>query len=73
LEVAGFADDLLLLASSEQRLQHAVDWFSAPCDQAEQRLQHAVDWFSAPCDQAGIERKIALRRPRNCVSASGQQ
>jgi len=28
------ADDLMLLASSEQHLRHALDKFSAACDQA---------------------------------------
>ena len=33
-----FADDLVLLASSQQCLQHALDRFSAACDRAGRKI-----------------------------------
>jgi len=33
-----FADDLVLLTSSQQGLQHALDQFSAACDQARMKI-----------------------------------
>jgi len=38
LTVCFFSDDLVLLASSEQDLQHAVDRILAACDQTEMKI-----------------------------------
>ena len=33
---------LVLLSSSEQSLQHALDWFSAACNQAARKVSNAT-------------------------------
>jgi len=37
-KISLFADDLVLLASSESDLQHALDRFSAACDQVGMKI-----------------------------------
>jgi len=66
-----FANDFVLLAFSEQGIQHTFD---------EEGLQHALDRFPAVCDQAGM--KISSkntgvlclsRNPNQCtLQASGK-
>ena len=49
-----FVNDLVLLASSEQGLQHALDRFGAACHQAGIKIGTTLRYHVSPENQAGV-------------------
>jgi len=53
-----FADNLVLLASSEQGMQHALNLFSAACDQAGMNIStKETEHYTSPKTHAGVRCK----------------